>query len=620
MGSEGAGMSGSNNVAVGTFALAYNTTASSNTAVGYQAGYANTTGANSVFIGNQAGTATTTASFITAVGNRAAYSNTTGTDNVAVGAVALNTNTTGGYNTALGNYALYSNTTASNNTAVGYQAGYSNTTGTTSTVMGRQAGYSNTTGANTLIGDQAGYFITTGTQNVGVGRYVLNANAGTNTGNYNVAVGDNALLSNTTASNNTAVGYQAGYSNTTGTRNTLIGEQSGRSITTNSFNTFVGNHTGENTTGGYNTFLGDYAGYLVTTGTRHLILGKFDGNSSGLDIRTASNYIVLADGDGNLRQVIDSSGNLLVGATSTRSSAKLDIRGNVIALGENATYFGTIDYSAGAGFLSLTAESGGGIKFLAGTTERMRIDTSGNVGIGTSSPSAKLQVNWTSGSNTALFQTSAVGQDVGLQIQSTATNGGNWAITTSDSTRGGLTNSLAFQNKGASTAPMLIDSSGNLCVGRSSVGVGDRFVVQTTSSGTIMLGYNSSATNTFQILDSGNVRNTNNSYGAISDAKIKENVVDATPKLDKLNQVRVVNFNLIGDEQKQIGVIAQELEQIFPSMVEESPDRDVDGNDLGTVTKSVKYSVFVPMLIKAIQEQQALIENLTTRLAALEAR
>jgi hypothetical protein len=120
----------------------------------------------------------------------------------------------------------------------------------------------------------------------------------------------------------------------------------------------------------------------------------------------------------------------------------------------------------------------------------------------------------------------------------------------------------------------------------------------------------------FRVADSGDVTNTNNSYGAISDVKLKENVTDATPKLEKLNQVRVVNFNMIGSEQKQLGVIAQELEQIFPGMVSESADRDAEGNDLGTKTKSVKYSVFVPMLIKALQEQQAIIEQLKARLDA----
>ena len=222
-------------------------------------------------------------------------------------------------------------------------------------------------------------------------------------------------------------------------------------------------------------------------------------------------------------------------------------------------------------------------------------NSSGNVGIGTSSPSSKLHVAGGSGST----------------IRNTASAGSSWFV-------GSNVDSYILHNE--SNTPMLfttngterarIDSNGNLCVGRSSVGAGDRFIVQTIASGTIMLGYNSSATNTYQVLDSGNVRNTNNSYGAISDQRRKENIVDATPKLEKLNQVRVVNFNLIGDEQKQIGVVAQELEQIFPGMVEE----DQEG------IKAVKYSVFVPMLIKAIQEQQQMIETLQAKVAALEAK
>jgi hypothetical protein len=126
-------------------------------------------------------------------------------------------------------------------------------------------------------------------------------------------------------------------------------------------------------------------------------------------------------------------------------------------------------------------------------------------------------------------------------------------------------------------------------------------------------------TNNIFIYGNGDIGNTNNSYGAISDAKLKENITDATPKLAGINAVRIVNYNLIGHpEVKQLGVIAQELEQIFPGMVSEAPDRDMEGNDLGTVTKSVKYSVFVPMLIKAMQEQQATIEALTARIEALE--
>ena len=77
------------------------------------------------------------------------------------------------------------------------------------------------------------------------------------------------------------------------------------------------------------------------------------------------------------------------------------------------------------------------------------------------------------------------------------------------------------------------------------------------------------------------------------------------------------NYNNI-NKTKQIGVVAQEVEQIFAGIVEETADKDSEGKDLGTTTKSVKYSVFVPMLIKALQEQQAIIQQLQADVAALK--
>jgi hypothetical protein len=118
------------------------------------------------------------------------------------------------------------------------------------------------------------------------------------------------------------------------------------------------------------------------------------------------------------------------------------------------------------------------------------------------------------------------------------------------------------------------------------------------------------------IIDSqGNITNQNNSYGQISDEKLKENIVDATSKLDGLMQLEIKNFNFIGDDKKQLGVIAQQVETIFPNLIDERKDTHPTTNeDLGTTTKSVKYSVFVPMLIKAMQEQQTIIDDLKSRL------
>ncbi len=73
-----------------------------------------------------------------------------------------------------------------------------------------------------------------------------------------------------------------------------------------------------------------------------------------------------------------------------------------------------------------------------------------------------------------------------------------------------------------------------------------------------------------------------------------------------LRKVKIRNFNLKGSDIKQIGVIAQELETIFPSLIEETDDVALDEHGkpylTGEKTKSVKYSVFVPMLIKTMQE------------------
>jgi hypothetical protein len=130
-----------------------------------------------------------------------------------------------------------------------------------------------------------------------------------------------------------------------------------------------------------------------------------------------------------------------------------------------------------------------------------------------------------------------------------------------------------------------------------------------------------SGSNTYLVSTNGSTRNNTGVYGAISDVKLKENIVNTTPKLEKLKQVRVVNYNFkesLGyDPIKQIGVIAQELEQIFPGLIEEIPDRDAKGKILKTTTKSVKYSVFVPILIKAVQEQQAQIEILQQQVNTL---
>ena len=306
--SLGLNTTGGNNVALGYMASYSNDTASNNTAVGYQAGYTNVTGTENFFGGYLAGQPAT-GSYLTFVGSRAGNAVITGSSNTAVGYYAYGSGSSGQYNTAIGQQALYLNTTASNNTAVGYQAGYNKTgTGDDNTFIGRQAGYFVTSGTlNTFVGAASGPNATagaTGSSNTAIG---YAAGSAITSGSNNTAVGQQALSFNTTASNNTAVGYQAGYTNTTGYGNTLLGHSAGYNLTTGYGNVLIGsqvaaitNGTGYAlTTGALNTFVGAGSGTVITTGSKNTILGRFEGNAGGIDIRTASNYIVLSDGDGN---------------------------------------------------------------------------------------------------------------------------------------------------------------------------------------------------------------------------------------------------------------------------------------------------------------------------------
>jgi hypothetical protein len=128
-------------------------------------------------------------------------------------------------------------------------------------------------------------------------------------------------------------------------------------------------------------------------------------------------------------------------------------------------------------------------------------------------------------------------------------------------------------------------------------------------------------TKVLEVTQGGATYNTTGTYGTISDIRIKENIQDSRGYLEDLCKVRVVKYSLKADAKTapdKLGVIAQELEQIFPNMIEDRPDV-VNGRETpGTTTKTVKYSVFVPMLIKAMQEQQAMIDQLKAEVAALK--
>jgi len=145
---------------------------------------------------------------------------------------------------------------------------------------------------------------TTGNANTAYG---YNALTFTTTGRFNTAIGSQALEANSTGSSNTAVGDYALQNNISGTFNTALGRGS-LSSTDSIGSTGVGANSLLSATGGGNTAIGYGAGSLITTGQNNTVLGPFSGNQGGYDIRTLSNYVVIADGAGNPRIIVDPAG------------------------------------------------------------------------------------------------------------------------------------------------------------------------------------------------------------------------------------------------------------------------------------------------------------------------
>jgi hypothetical protein len=309
-----------------------------NSFFGYQAGSNVSTGVHNVLIGYNSGYTQTTAGYNTIVGDSAGYLNTAGS-NVFIGYSSGTKNTTGSQNSFIGYQAGAKNTNAGNNNFEGCQAGFNNTTGSNNVFEGYQSGYSNTSGpSNTAVGSTAMFANTTGSNNTSMGAGSLTANT---TGAQNTALGNACLHSNTTAGENTAIGTSALYTNTTGGYNIAMGYKTGYSNTTANNNTMLGDSVGyANTTASSGTFVGYISGVNNTTGYSNTFIGSNTGPTNTTGTR-----------------------NTLIGDSTDVSSAALT---NATAIGYGTT---------------------------VSASNSMILGNGANVGIGTSTPGNKLEIN-----------------------------------------------------------------------------------------------------------------------------------------------------------------------------------------------------------------------------------
>ena len=248
------------------------------------------------------------------------------------------------------------------------------------------------------------------------------------------------------------------------------------------------------------------------------------------------------------------------------------------------------------------------------TIEAMRIDVSagGKVGIGTSSPTAKLDV------------TGAIEVDDKITIAYEA-GSSDWELesTSGDDFSVSRNGSEAFLLDGSTTYPHFRGSS------QVRITMGSAGTAGTNTANWIRGSSNQVDLNTagdgygFEVLgnqkvafaNNGNVTNSTGSYGTISDEKLKENISDASSQWDDIKALQVRKYSMKEDNldsANKIGVIAQELETSdMNGLVEE-----IKWNK--ETVKTVKYSILYMKAIKALQEAMTRIETLEAKVTALE--
>jgi hypothetical protein len=269
-----------------------------------------------------------------------------------------------------------------------------------------------------------------------------------------------------------------------------------------------------------------------------------------------SGVLQLATNGSTTALTIDTSQNVGIGTTSPEAPLHIFRSSSPYTLYRNSTTTdgSSIGVNSGSSDMFLYNADAGSIILSTNATERMRIDSSGNVLVGTTSQittggfSPKLSI--TNAGNAAFFTTSTNASIMGMQIN---TNGGD---------------GIKFYNASASNV-------GNITI---------------NSGGT--------------------------AYGTTSDYRLKENIAPMTGALEKVSLLKPVIYTWKTDDSNGQGFIAHELQAIIPDAV--VGEKDAVNEDGSIKPQCIDTSFLVATLTAAIQEQQTIINDLKARITALE--
>ena len=427
------------------------------------------------------------------------------------------------------------------NTFIGQESGISNLTGVDNVFLGNQSGYFNKDGMyNVFIGRYSGYYNTTGISNIFVGQ---GTGAYNTTGENNVYVGVNSGYSNDKGSQNVYLGAFAGkYANAD--TNIFIGYAAGYKNGTGNNNIFLGSESGENnSTGYYNVFIGTNSGLANTTGYDNIFMG----HEAGTNNTTGYHNVFLGKQSGYSN--ISGNWNNIVGT----------LAGYSITSGDLNNFMGDA-----AGYYTTTGTSN---LFLGDWSGRYNETGDQNVYLG-----ADAGYNNVSGTGNVCLGYKAGYNETG-------------------------SNKLYIANSGADNTAALVygDFYSKILRVNGNMGIN----AQAYSDVSLYV-----ETSTYAAIYAHGTIYATGSFANPSDFRLKENIVNLGSTLEKTLNLRPVSYDWKDKQQaksmgKQIGLIAQEVELLFPQLVVTDPKG----------FKAMDYSRLSVILLQALKEQDQIVQK-----------
>jgi hypothetical protein len=372
--------------------------------------------------------------------------------------------------------------------------------------------------------------------------------------------------------------------------------------------------------------LPDATGTLALAGA---VPDKIEEGDSKVEVTdTGSDGTIVFNTDGSERMRVNNTGQLLIRATAPKNAA-----------GYNLTQFNIATLSATSGgndrgaIFELVGTAGGSANYWIGALQFYSVTNT--------YPHAQISSFTDAGTNTGdlRFATNANASSGASTERARITSGGFFKA------KGNETN---YINTTGSHHEFISGTGDNIIWARSTAASPYGYYVDFTNdpnnAANYVFGADSGGNLVYRIFSNGTT-------SARSDAKWKKNIETARDGyIDDLARLRVVKYNWHNHEDgtpKEMGLIAQEVEEVFPGLVQEDEEKrdevrtreipavlDEDGNEVeparteeyteqvgtGEYTKSIKFSVFTPMLIKAVQELKAITDTQAQTISALEAR